>query len=306
MKIKIPGLELDNPIIPASGTFGYGYEFCEFYDINILGSFATKAITKSSRFGNQTPRIAEVEKGMLNSIGLQNPGVEKVVEQEFVKLSAVYDKKVLANISGSSIEEYLEVAKILDKEAIVGALEVNVSCPNVSEGGIAFGSDENILRELVEKLKTVTSKPIYMKLSPNVTDIVTMAKTCEQAGADGLVLINTLIGMKIDLKTRKPVLFNKKGGFSGPAIKPIAIRMIYDVYEAVSIPIIGCGGVMNASDVIEMMLAGASAVQVGTLNLIDPFGSKKIIEDLSLIKEELGINNLKEIIGGAHESNHCL
>lgn len=300
-KITIPGLELDNPIIPASGTFGFGYEFAEFYDINILGSFSTKGTTLEKRFGNNTPRIAECESGMLNSVGLQNPGVHEVIASEFKKLKKVYAKKVLANVSGSTIEDYITTTELLSNEEVVGAIELNVSCPNVSKGGINFGTNPEEVYELVKACKAVCAKPLYIKLTPNVTDIVSIAKSCEKAGADGLVLINTLLGMKIDVQTRKVVLHNKKGGFSGPAIKPVAIRIIYDVYKEVNIPIIGCGGVMNAYDVVEMMLAGASAVQVGTANLIDPYASKTIIEDLENVMNELKINSLEEIIGGSHE-----
>ncbi len=301
MKINIPGFTLDNPIIPASGTYGFGYEFANYYDINILGSFATKGTTLESRFGNQTPRIAECEMGMLNAVGLQNPGVHKVIDEEFVKLSKVYNKKVFVNVSGSSFDDYVETARLLDKEEIVGAIELNVSCPNVSKGGINFGTDVESVYNLVSAVKKVCTKPLYVKLTPNVTNIVEIAKTCEEAGADGLVLINTLLGMKIDVRNKKVVLHNKKGGFSGPAIKPVAVRIIYDVYQAVKIPIIGCGGVMNAYDVIELMLAGASAVQVGTANLINPYACKEIIEQLPSVMKELKIEKLENIIGGAHE-----
>ncbi len=300
-KINLKGLKLDNPIIPASGTFGYGYEFAQFYDINILGSFSIKGTTLQKRFGNNTPRIAESSSGMLNSVGLQNPGVKTVISEEFVKLKAVYQKQVFANVSGNCIEDYIEVTKQLSAEDIVCAIELNISCPNVSKGGINFGTDEMEVYNLVKKCKAVSKKPLYVKLTPNVTDIVKIAKSCERAGADGLVLINTLLGMRIDVNTRKPILNNKRGGLSGPSIKPVAIRMIYDVYENVDIPIIGCGGVCNAKDVIEMMLAGASAVQVGTANLIDPYVCKKIIEDLPNVMKELDINSLEEIIGGSHE-----
>lgn len=300
-KITLPGISLDNPIIPASGTFGFGYEFAEFYDINILGSFSTKGTTLERRFGNNTPRIAECTMGMLNSVGLQNPGVHEVIDTEFEKLRKVYNKKVFANVSGSSLEDYVTATKLLSNQDIVGAIELNVSCPNVSKGGINFGTNTDEVYTLVKSCKEVSSKPLYVKLTPNVTDIVSIAKSCEKAGADGIVLINTLLGMKIDVNSRKVVLHNKKGGFSGPAIKPVAIRMIYDVYKEVNIPIIGCGGVMNAYDVIEMMLAGASCVQVGTANLIDPYACKKIIEDLEDVMKELNINSLEEIIGGCHE-----
>ncbi len=300
-KIKLKELEFDNPIIPASGCFGYGYEYAQFYDLNILGSLSIKGTTLQKRFGNNTPRIAESSCGMLNSVGLQNPGVKNVIEEEFIKLKEVYHKKVFANVSGNCMEDYIEVTKQLSKEDLVMAIELNISCPNVSKGGINFGTDEMEVYELVKKCKEVSKKPLYVKLTPNVTDIVKIAKSCEKAGADGLVLINTLLGMRIDVKTRKPILNNKRGGLSGPAIKPVALRMIYDVYENVDIPIIGCGGVSNARDVIEMMLAGASAVQVGTANLIDPYACKKIIEDLPKAMKELGIESLEEIIGGSHE-----
>lgn len=298
-QIKIPGFILDNPIIPASGTYGFGYEFVNFYDINILGSIATKAITLEKRYGNDLPRIAECESGMLNAIGLQNPGSAKVLEVEFTKLEAVYHKLVLANIAGSTFEDYIECAKKIEKHHLVGALEINVSCPNVKSGGIAFGNDANVLYDLCVALKKVIVKPLYIKLSPNVTNIVEMALACERAGVDGLVMVNTLLGMKIDVKTRKPVLANKVGGFSGPAIKPVAIRMIYQVASVCSLPIIGCGGVSNAYDVVEMMLAGASAVEVGSENLIDPYACQRIIEQLPQVMNELGIEDLNDIIGGA-------
>ncbi len=299
MKISIPGLELDNPIIPASGTFGFGYEFQPFYDINILGSFCLKAATVQERYGNPLPRIAEVSSGMLNAIGLENPGVEEICEKELPNLKTIYQKKVIANIAGASIEDYLVCAKRMDQEDMVGILEINVSCPNVKKGTMAFGSDPEILMELITELKASCTKPIYIKLSPNVTDIVSLAKVCEKAGADGLVLINTLVGMRIDIHSRKPILGNKVGGLSGACIKPVALRIIYQVSQAVDLPIIGCGGVSDGYDVIEMMLAGASAVQVGTQNLIDPYASKRIIEQLPKVMEELKINRLDEIIGGA-------
>jgi len=301
MKISLPGLDLDNPIIPASGTFGFGYEFSKYYDINILGSFMTKGTTLEERFGNQTPRIAETAAGMLNAVGLQNPGVEKVITEEFPKLKRVYNKKVIANVSGNTIEDYVKLSDILSKEPIVGALEINISCPNVKHGGMAFGTSAELASEITRKVKKVSKKPIYIKLSPNVTNIVEIAKACESAGADGLTMINTLVGMRIDLKNAKPVLANKIGGLSGPAIKPVALRMIYQVYKAVNIPIIGMGGVMNAYDVIEMMYAGASAVAVGSANLVDPMACKNIIDDLPKVMSELNINNLNEIIGRAHE-----
>ncbi len=301
MEINIPGLNLSNPIIPASGTFGFGYEFTNFYDINILGSIALKGTTLEIRYGNSLPRIAEAKSGMLNAVGLQNPGVKEVVDAELLKLSKVYSKKVIANVAGSSFEDYIECAKHFDKVDMIGILEINVSCPNVKEGGIAFGTDSEMVYKLVKELKCVCKKPIYVKLSPNVTNIVEIAISCEKAGADGISMINTLLGMRIDVKNRKPILANKKGGFSGPAIFPVALRMIYEVYEKVSIPIIGMGGVMNAYDVIEMMMAGASCVQVGSANLINPNACEQIIYDLPIVMKELGIEKLSDIIGGAHE-----
>ena len=299
-KTTLCGLELDNPVIPASGTFGFGYEFAEIYDINILGTFSFKGTTKDPRFGNPTPRIAECERGMINSVGLQNPGVDKVIECELPKLKKCFNKKVMANVSGFSVDEYVHTVKMLDREDIIGWFEVNVSCPNVHGGGMSFGTSPEAAAEVTRAVKAVTSKPVIVKLSPNVTDIVAIAKACEEAGADGISLINTLLGMRIDLKTKKPVVANKMGGFSGPAIKPVAVRMIYQVYEAVNIPIVGGGGVETAEDVIEMMLAGASAVEVGAANLTDPYAAKKIIEALPSAMAKYGITNLKDIIGGAH------
>ena len=300
LKTQLCGIELDNPVIPASGTFGFGYEFAEIYDINILGSFSFKGTTKEPRFGNPTPRIAECERGMINSVGLQNPGVHKVIENELPKLKKCFSKPVMANVSGFSVEEYVYTCQMLDKEEQIGWFEVNVSCPNVHGGGMSVGTSPEAAAEVVREVKKVTTKPVIVKLSPNVTDIVAIAKACEEAGADGISLINTLLGMKIDLKRKKPVIANKMGGFSGPAIKPVAVRMIYQVYEAVNIPIVGGGGVESAEDVIEMMLAGASAVEVGAANLVDPFACKKIIEDLPRVMEKYGIENLNDIIGGAH------
>ena len=300
LKTELCGIELDNPLIPASGTFGFGYEFAEIYDINILGSFSFKGTTKDPRFGNPTPRIAECERGMINSVGLQNPGVEKVIECELPKLRKCFNKKVMANVSGFSVDEYVYTVKELDKEDMIGWFEVNVSCPNVHGGGMSFGTSPEAAAEVTRAVKAVTKKPVIVKLSPNVTDIVAIAKACEEAGADGISLINTLLGMRIDLKTKKPVIANKMGGFSGPAIKPVAVRMVYQVYEAVKIPIVGGGGVESAEDVIEMMLAGASAVEVGAANLVDPYACKKIIEALPSVMEKYGIKNLKDIIGGAH------
>ncbi len=299
-KVDLSGLILDNPIIPASGTFGYGYEFAEFYDINCLGSFSFKGTTKDPRFGNPTPRIAECPMGMINSVGLQNPGVDKVISEELPKLAKCFHKPVVANIGGFSFDEYAEVAERLDKEEQVGILEINISCPNVHGGGMGFGTEPSMAAEVTRRVKAVTKKPVYIKLSPNVTDIVAIAKACEDAGADGISMINTLLGLRVDLRTRKPVIANKMGGFSGPAILPVALRMVYQVYEAVKIPIIGMGGVSSARDVIEMMLAGATAVEVGAANLVDPFASKKIIEELPIVMEQYHIASLEEIIGGAH------
>lgn len=298
--VNLSGLTLSNPIIPASGTFGYGYEFAEWYDINILGSFSFKGTTKEPRFGNPTPRIAECENGLINAVGLQNPGVEKVISEELPKLAKCFSKPVVANVSGFSVEEYQYTCEKLDKEEQVGFIEVNVSCPNVHGGGMSFGTSPESAAKVTRAVKEVTKKPVYIKLSPNVTDIVAIAKACEDAGADGISLINTLLGMRIDLKTKKPVIANKMGGFSGPAIKPVALRMVYQVYEAVKIPIIGMGGVSNAEDVLEFMLAGATAVEVGAANLIDPFACKKIVEDLPCVMDKYGINKLTDIIGGAH------
>ena len=298
-KVNLSGLVLDNPIIPASGTFGFGQEFAQFYDINCLGSFSFKGTTLEPRFGNPTPRIAECERGMLNSVGLQNPGVHHVIAHELPELAKIFHKPVVANISGFSIEEYVECCRLLDKETQVGILEVNISCPNVHNGGMAFGTSAQAAAEVTRAVKAVTTKPVYMKLSPNVTDIVSIAKACEEAGADGLSLINTLLGMRIDHKTRKPILANKMGGFSGPAIFPVAVRMVYQVAQAVKIPIIGMGGVSTARDVIEMMLAGAPAVQVGAENLRNPYACKEIIDELPNEMAKLGIDNLSDIIGGA-------
>ena len=291
---------MDNPLIPASGTFGFGYEFAEIYDINILGSFSFKGTTKDKRFGNPTPRIAECECGMINSVGLQNPGVEDVIKNELPKLKACFHKPVMANVSGFSVDEYVYTVEKLDAEDQIGWFEVNVSCPNVHGGGMSFGTSPAAAAEVTAAVRKVTKKPLIIKLSPNVTDIVSIAKACEDAGADGISLINTLLGMRIDLKSKKPVVANKMGGFSGPAIKPVAVRMVYQVFDAVKIPIVGGGGVSTAEDVIEMMLAGATAVEVGAANLVDPFACKTIIEDLPRVMEKYRINNLKDIIGGAH------
>ena len=298
LKVNLCGLEMDNPIIPASGTFGYGYEFAELYDINMLGTFSFKGTTKDPRFGNPTPRIAECTAGMINAVGLQNPGVEKVISEELPKLAKCFDKKVMANVSGFSIEDYAYTCEKLDKCDQVGWLEVNISCPNVHGGGMSFGTSPEAAAEVVKAVKAVTTKPVIVKLSPNVTDIVAIAKACEEAGADGLSLINTLMGMRIDLKTKKPIIANKMGGFSGPAIFPVAVRMVYQVAQAVNIPIVGMGGVSSAEDVIELMLAGATAVQVGAANLVDPYICRDIINDLPKVMDKYGINSLSEIIGG--------
>lgn len=299
-KINLLGIEIDNPIIPASGTFGFGYEFAELYDINILGTFSFKGTTKEPRFGNPTPRIAECTAGMINSVGLQNPGVEKVISEELPKLKKVFSKPVMANVSGFSVEEYAYTCEKLNDCEQVGWIEVNVSCPNVHNGGMSFGTSPDAVSKVVKAVKKVTTKPVIIKLSPNVTDIVSIAKACEEAGADGISLINTLLGMRIDIKRRKPVIANKMGGFSGDAIFPVAVRMVYQVYEAVSIPIIGMGGISSAKDVIEMMMAGATAVQVGAANLINPFACKEVIEALPNEMETLKIKDINEIIGGAH------
>ncbi len=298
-KVDLCGIELDNPIIPASGTFGFGYEFAELYDINILGTFSFKGTTRDPRFGNPTPRIAECTAGMINAVGLQNPGVDKVISDELPKLARCFNKPVMANVSGFSVEDYAYTCEKLDKEEQVGWLEVNVSCPNVHGGGMSFGTDPKAAAEVTKAVKAVTNKPIIMKLSPNVTNIVDIAKACEDAGANGISLINTLLGMRIDLRKRKPVIANVMGGFSGPAIFPVAVRMVYQVAKAVSVPVIGMGGVSSVDDVIEMMLAGAAAVEVGAANLVDPFACKNIIEALPQTMEKYGIKNLKDIIGGA-------
>ena len=299
-KVTLSDIELDNPIIPASGTFGYGYEFAEWYDINVLGTFSFKGTTRDPRFGNPTPRIAECTSGMINAVGLQNPGVDAVISHELPELKKYFHKPVMANVSGFAIEDYAYTCERLDKEEQVGWLEVNISCPNVHGGGMSFGTSPEAAAEVTKAVKAVTTKPVYIKLSPNVTDIVSIAKACEEAGADGISMINTLMGMRIDLNRRKPIIANKSGGFSGPAIKPVALSMVYRVYEAVKIPIIGMGGLSTAEDVLEMMLAGATAVEIGAANLIDPMASKNIIDDLPRAMEKYGIKNLKDIIGGAH------
>lgn len=298
-KVTLSGWTLDNPVIPASGTFGYGDEFKDFYDINILGTFSFKGTTKEPRFGNPTPRIAECREGLINSVGLQNPGIEAVINEELPKMKKFFDKKVIANISGFSLDEYVYCCEKIDKEDQVGIIEVNISCPNVHGGGMAFGTDPKMAAEITRAVKAVTTKPVYIKLSPNVTDIVSIAKACEDAGADGVSLINTLLGMRINLKTGKPIIANTMGGFSGPAIFPVALRMVYQVSHAVNIPVIGMGGVSTAEDVIEMMYAGATAVQVGAANLKNPYACKEIIEDLPKVMEKYGIKDLNDIIGKA-------
>ena len=298
LSVDLCGIKLDNPIIPASGTFGFGYEFADLYDINILGTFSFKGTTKDPRFGNPTPRIAECPNGMINAVGLQNPGVEKVINEELPKLKKCFNKPVMANVSGFSIEDYAYTCERLDACEQVGWLEVNISCPNVHGGGMSFGTDPKAAAEVTKAVKAVTKKPVILKLSPNVTDIVAIAKACEDAGADGISLINTLLGMRIDLRTRKPVIANKMGGFSGAAIFPVAVRMVYQVANAVKVPVIGMGGVTSAEDVIEMMLAGATAVEVGAANLVEPYACKNIIDELPEVMNKYNINSLKEIIGG--------
>ena len=300
LSVNLCGEELDNPVIPASGTFGYGYEFAELYDINCLGTFSFKGTTKEPRFGNPTPRIAECTAGMINAVGLQNPGVDKVISEELPRLKKCFNKKVMANVSGFSVDEYAYTCERLDSQEQVGWLEVNVSCPNVHGGGMSFGTDPRAAAEVTRAVKAVTKKPVIIKLSPNVTDIVSIAKACEDAGADGISLINTLLGMRIELRTKKPVIANTMGGFSGSAIFPVALRMVYQVSSAVNIPVVGMGGVSSAEDVIEMMLAGATAVEIGAANLVDPFICKKIVEALPAAANKYNINELKDIIGGAH------
>ena len=298
LNVSLCGIELDNPVIPASGTFGYGYEFADLYDINCLGTFSFKGTTKDPRFGNPTPRIAECPGGMINAVGLQNPGVEAVIARELPRLKEVFHKPVMANVSGFSVEDYAYTCQRLDKEDQVGWLEVNVSCPNVHGGGMSFGTCPEAAAEVTRAVKAVTTKPVIIKLSPNVTDIVSIAKACEDAGADGISLINTMLGMRIDLRRRKPVIANTMGGYSGPGIFPVAVRMVYQVAKAVNIPVIGMGGVGSAEDVIEMMMAGATAVEVGAANLVDPWACKTIIEDLPRVMKEYKIENLSDIIGG--------
>lgn len=300
LKTTLSGISLDNPIIPASGTFGFGYEFAELYDINILGSISLKGTTQEPRFGNPTPRIAETPSGIINSVGLQNPGINKVITEEIPRLSKFYKKPVIANISGFSPEEFKYCCEKIDDCPEVGIVEINISCPNVHNGGLSFGTDCNAAAKITEVAKKSTSKPVYVKLSPNVTDITEIAKACESAGADGISLINTLIGMRISLKTKKPIIANKIGGFSGSAVFPVAVRMVYQVYEAVKIPIMGIGGISSADDALEMIAAGASAVQIGAANLINPYACKDIIESLPERMEHFGIKNISELIGGAH------
>ncbi len=300
LSVELCGIPLSNPVIPASGTFGYGYEFAELYDINMLGTFSFKGTTKEPRFGNPTPRIAECTAGMLNAVGLQNPGVDRVISEELPKLKKVFHKPVMANVSGFSVADYADTCRKLDGCEQIGWLEVNISCPNVHGGGMSFGTDPAAAAEVTRAVKAVTTKPVIMKLSPNVTDIVSIAKACEEAGADGISLINTLLGMRIDLRTRKPVLANRMGGFSGSAIFPVALRMVYQVANAVKIPVVGMGGVGTPEDVIEMMLAGATAVEVGAANLVNPFACRDIIQSLPETMDRYKINTLTEIIGGAN------
>ena len=297
LSVNFCGLEMDNPVVPASGTFGFGKEFKDFYDINILGSFSFKGTTRDARFGNETPRIAECKNGMINAVGLQNPGVHHVIEHELFEMKEYFHKKVIANVSGFSVEDYAYACSLLDKEEQVGLLEVNISCPNVHGGGMSFGTQPECAAEVTRAVKAVTTKPVIIKLSPNVTDIVSIAKACEEAGADGICLINTLLGMRIDTKRRKPVIANKMGGFSGDAVFPVAVRMVYQVSKACSVPVMGCGGVSTAADVIEMMMAGATAVQVGAANLVNPYACKDIIEALPKECERLGIEKISDIIG---------
>jgi len=301
LRVKLPGLDMKNPVIPASGTFGFGYEFAKFYDINVLGSMMLKGTTLEPRYGNPLPRIAEGPSGMLNAIGLQNPGVDAVINEELEKLRPLYTDKVIANIGGSAVEDYAETAKRLSAHDMVGALELNISCPNVHSGGIQFGTNPEMAAEVTRAVKAVSQKPVYVKLSPNVTDIVAMAKAVEAAGADGITMINTLVGMRFDLRSGKPIIANKTGGYSGPAIFPVALRMVYQVSQAVDIPVIGMGGIATGRDAIEMMIAGASAVAVGCQNLIDPYACPKIIQEMNDILDEMGIEDINEIVGKSHQ-----
>ena len=298
LSVNLCGIPLENPVIPASGTFGFGYEYAELYDINCLGTFSFKGTTREARFGNPTPRIAECTAGLINAVGLQNPGVEQVIARELPKLKASFHKPVMANVSGFSVEDYAYTCRLLDQQEQVGWLEVNVSCPNVHRGGMSFGTDPKAAAEVTAAVKKVTTKPVIVKLSPNVTDIVSIAKACEDAGADGISLINTMLGMRIDLRSRKPIIANTMGGFSGPAIFPVAVRMVYQVAKAVKVPVIGMGGVSSAEDVLEMMLAGATAVEVGAANLVNPYACRDIIRDLPETMARYGIENLCDIIGG--------
>ena len=300
LKVSLGGWELDNPLIPASGTFGYGYEFAELWDINMLGSFSFKGTTREPRFGNPTPRIAETPGGMINAVGMQNPGIDRVISEELPRLAKCFRKKVVANIGGFSLDEYAETCARIDREEQVGIIEVNVSCPNVHNGCMSFGTSAEGIASVTKAVKAVTTKPVYIKLTPNVTDIVSLAVAAAEAGADGISMINTLLGMRIDLRTRKPVIANKMGGFSGSAILPVALRMVYQVYDAVKLPIIGMGGITSARDVIEMMLAGATAVEIGAANLVDPWACPKILASLPSVMEQYGISSLSEIIGAAH------
>ena len=299
-QVTLCGISLENPVIPASGTFGFGQEFAALYDINCLGSFSFKGTTLSPRFGNPLPRIAECPSGMLNAVGLQNPGVKHVKEVELPALAKIFHKPVMANVSGFSVSEYVSVVEQLSDVEQIGWFEVNISCPNVHGGGMSFGTCPDAAAEVTRAVRAVTKKPLIIKLSPNVTDIASIAKACEDAGADGISLINTLLGMRMDLRTRKPLLANTTGGYSGPAVFPVAVRMVYQVYDAVKIPIVGMGGVSSAEDVLEMMLAGATAVEVGAANLVDPYASKKIVEALPQVMEQYGIKSLTEIIGAGH------
>ena len=299
--VELCGIRLDNPVIPASGTFGFGYEFAELYDINCLGTFSFKGTTREPRFGNPTPRIAECTAGMINAVGLQNPGVEKVISEELPRLRKVFRKPVMANVSGFSVEDYADTCRLLDRQEQVGWLEVNISCPNVHGGGMSFGTDPAAAASVIRAVKAVTTKPVIAKLSPNVTDITVIAKACEDAGADGISLINTLLGMRIDLKTRRPVIANTMGGFSGPAIFPVALRMVYQTARAVTVPVIGIGGVGTAEDVIEMMLAGATAVEIGAANLVDPFVCRDIVRDLPEVMRQYGIDDLRDVTGGVKQ-----
>lgn len=298
LSVDLCGIELDNPVIPASGTFGFGYEFAELYDINCLGTFSFKGTTLEPRYGNPTPRIAECTAGMINSVGLQNPGVDRVISGELPKLKACFSKPVMANVSGFGVDEYVTVVKKLEAEEQIGWFEINVSCPNVHGGGMSFGTDPKAAAGVVKAVRKATEKPVIIKLTPNVTDIVSIARACEAEGADGISLINTLLGMRIDLKTRRPVIANRMGGFSGPAVFPVAVRMVYQVAASVKVPVIGIGGISTAEDVIEMMLAGATAVEVGAANLVDPFICRNIIEELPSVCDRYGIENIKDIIGG--------